>query len=69
MIHETGRYFLHKKSKEVYRYLLTTNENAKENSSFTLTAVYQCKDGIIWSRPMDEFNSKFIKIPFTYEKD
>ena len=52
---------IHKKSKDVYMLLCITNL-AATRSDWIRTAVYKDEIGNIWSRPFDEFRTKFKEL-------
>ena len=52
---------IHKKTGNVYRLLLITNEES-DSDKFPETAVYVDGEGRLWSRPMAEFNERFEEI-------
>lgn len=59
--------YLHAKSGTYYKLLCITNENATDKNLWPVTAVYT--DGINkWSRPLEEFNSKFTKVDIPWYK-
>ena len=55
------RQFIHIKSGAIYTLLTISNEEAT-NPDFVKQAVYLDADGNVWSRPLTEFEEKFIEI-------
>lgn len=50
-------------SGRTYRLILVTNQNTTDHIKFPVTAVYiSTEEGIIWSRPAEEFVKNFTLI-------
>lgn len=53
--------WMHERTATFYSLICIANENC-EKPEFIPTAVYKCTKGVIYARPLSEFNEKFQKV-------
>lgn len=52
--------YVHLKTGNLYTLLYVANEQATR-PDWVVTAVYQDEDGVVWSRPISEFDTRYRK--------